>query len=137
MKKSKLIAIIATLAVAGAAVVVFTPQDDSADVPTWNMGVVEALKITNSVTATGTIEPVTKVDVGTQVSGILMDLYVDYNSMVKKGEIIAELDKSLLKIDLNDKKTSVARTHAELIFQEANFKRVKALHERELIAQSE
>ena len=49
--------------------------------------------IMNSITATGTIEPVTSVTVGTQVSGIVSKLYVDYNSVVKKGQVIAELDK--------------------------------------------
>ena len=50
----------------------------------------------NSITATGTIEAVTSVTVGTQVSGIVNKLYVDYNSVVKKGQVIAELDKTNL-----------------------------------------
>ena len=52
--------------------------------------------IVTSVTATGTIEPVTSVDVGTQVSGIISKLYVDYNSEVKAGQVIAELDRTNL-----------------------------------------
>ena len=53
---------------------------------------VAKLNITTSITATGTIEPVTKVEVGTQVSGIIDKIYVDYNSVVRRGDVIAELD---------------------------------------------
>ena len=56
--------------------------------------------IVNTVTATGTIEPIVQVEVGTQVSGIINHIYVDYNSVVKKGEVIAELDKTTLEADL-------------------------------------
>ena len=63
---------------------------------------VERQNIHTSITATGTIEPVTSVTVGTQVSGIVAKLYVDYNSIVKKGQVIAELDKTnLLKAQQN------------------------------------
>ena len=57
--------------------------------------------IQTTITATGTIEPVTSVTVGTQVSGIVSKLYVDYNSVVKKGQVIAELDKTNLTSELN------------------------------------
>ena len=57
---------------------------------------VETGNIQTSITATGTIEPVTSVTVGTQVSGIVSHLYVDYNSVVKKGQVIAELDRTNL-----------------------------------------
>lgn len=63
--------------------------------------------IRNSVTATGSIEPVTEVEVGTQVSGIVNKLYVDYNSIVKKGQVIAELDKTNLESQLNSAKASL------------------------------
>ena len=53
--------------------------------------------ISTSVTATGTVEPITLVEVGTQVSGVISKLYVDYNSVVKKGDILAELDKNILQ----------------------------------------
>ncbi|MFR9651358.1 MAG: efflux RND transporter periplasmic adaptor subunit [Rikenellaceae bacterium] len=137
MKKRTAIAAVVTLAAVGGAVYLFMPKDDSSAIPEWNLGVVEATVITNSVTATGTVEPVTQVDVGTQVSGILTNLYVDYNSVVKEGQIIAELDKSLLNIELNASKNTVSKTKAEYTYQEANFKRTKALYEKELIAQSE
>src|SRR5574344_2619169 len=64
--------------------------------------------IRNSVTATGTVEPVTEVEVGTQVSGVVSKLYVDYNSVVKKGQVIAELDKSNLLIELSTAKANLS-----------------------------
>ena len=57
--------------------------------------------VSRTVTATGTLESVTQVDVGTQVTGIIDKLYADFNSVVKKGELIAELEKTVLKADLN------------------------------------
>ncbi|MCR5002745.1 MAG: biotin/lipoyl-binding protein, partial [Bacteroidales bacterium] len=58
---------------------------------------VTRIDVTNSVTATGTVEPVTVVDVGTQVSGIIDKLYVDYNDEVKAGQLVAEMDKVTLQ----------------------------------------
>jgi len=57
--------------------------------------------ITTSVTATGTVEPVDQVEVGTQVSGLVDKIYVDYNSPVKKGQLLAELDKTNLQESVN------------------------------------
>ena len=69
---------------------------------------VEKSDIHTSITATGTIEPVTSVTVGTQVSGIVSKLYVDYNSVVKKGQVIAELDRTNLISELNTAKANLA-----------------------------
>lgn len=90
--------------------------------------------IQNSVTATGTIEPVTEVTVGTQVSGIISKLYVDYNSVVKKGQVIAELDKSNLISSLNTAKATLASAQSALDYQAANYKRYKALYEKGLVS---
>ena len=73
---------------------------------------VEKASLQNSVTATGTIEAVTSVTVGTQVSGIVDKLYVDYNSTVKKGQIIAELDKTNL-ISHKARSTTSLPTYAD------------------------
>ena len=70
--------------------------------------------IQNSVTATGTIEPVTSVTVGTQVSGIVSRLFVDYNSVVKKGQVIAELDKTNLISELNTAKANLSSAQSSL-----------------------
>ncbi len=89
--------------------------------------------IQNSVTATGTIEPVTSVTVGTQVSGIVSHLYVDYNSIVKKGQVIAELDKTNLTSELNTAKANLASFQSAYNYQEANYKRYKALFDKGLV----
>lgn len=82
--------------------------------------------IRNSVTATGSIEAVQTVTVGTQVSGIIDKLYVDYNSVVKKGQVIAELDKTNLLSTLNSAKAGLQSAKAEVLRAEANLKSAKA-----------
>ena len=93
--------------------------------------------ITTSVTATGTIEPVTSVTVGTQVSGIVSKLYVDYNSIVKAGDVIAELDRTNLMSELSSAKASLNSAQSELDYQKANHERYKTLHDKGLISANE
>ena len=93
--------------------------------------------IMNSITATGTIEPVTSVTVGTQVSGIVSKLYVDYNAVVKKGQVIAELDKTNLMSQLNTAKTQLATAQSQLNYQTTNFNRYKTLYQKGLVAADE
>ncbi len=107
----------------------------------FNTAEVAPANIVNTVTATGTIEPVTSVTVGTQVSGIVSKLYVDYNSVVKKGQVIAELDKSNLiselnsaKANLEQAKASLSSAESSLSYQAANFRRNKALYQKGLIS---
>lgn len=97
--------------------------------------------IENSVTATGSIEAVKTVTVGTQVSGIIDKLYVDYNSVVKKGQVIAELDRSNLQSQLNSAKAQYAEAVAQyksaesdLAYQKANYQRYKTLYNKGLIS---
>ena len=91
----------------------------------------------NSVTATGTIEAVTSVTVGTQVSGIVNKLYVDYNSQVKKGQVIAELDKTNLLSELNTAKANLASAQSSLNYQAANMERYKTLYKKGLVSADE
>ena len=95
---------------------------------------VEAANITKSVTATGTIEPVTSVTVGTQVSGIVSKLFVDYNSVVKKGQVIAELDKTNLISELNTAKANLASAESTMRYEQANFNRYKTLYKKGLVS---
>ncbi len=90
--------------------------------------------IHTSITATGTIEPVTSVTVGTQVSGIVSKLYVDYNSIVKKGQIIAELDKTNLTSELNTAKANLASAQSTLNYEQANHNRYKTLYDKGLVS---
>ena len=90
--------------------------------------------ISTTITATGTIEPVTEVEVGTQVSGIIDKIYVDYNSEVHRGQIIAELDKTNLLSELASAQSNLANAQASLTYQTANYKRYKTLHEKGLVS---
>ena len=95
---------------------------------------VERQDIHTSITATGTIEPVTSVTVGTQVSGIVSKLYVDYNSVVKKGQVIAELDKTNLTSELNRAKAELTSAQSTLSYETANFKRYQTLFDKGLVS---
>ncbi len=101
---------------------------------TYSTAKVTKQNISTSITATGTIEPVTKVEVGTQVSGIIDKIYVDYNSVVKKGQVIAELDKTNLVSELNSARSNLANAQSSLTYQKANYTRYKNLYDKGLIA---
>ncbi|MBR6276560.1 MAG: efflux RND transporter periplasmic adaptor subunit [Prevotella sp.] len=98
---------------------------------------VEQGNIQTSITATGTIEPVTSVTVGTQVSGIVSKLYVDYNSVVRKGQIIAELDKTNLISELTAQRANLSSAQSSLNYQQANYQRYKTLYEKGLVSADE
>ena len=93
--------------------------------------------IQTSITATGTIEPVTSVTVGTQVSGIVSHLYVDYNTVVKKGQVIAELDRTNLISELNTAKANLSSAQSSLNYQLSNYNRYKELHDKGLVSADE
>lgn len=94
-------------------------------------------KISNTVTATGTLEAIETVDVGTQVSGVIKNIYVDFNSDVKKGQLLAEIDKRPLEAQLEQSEASLNDAKAELNFQTATYNRNKALFEKKLISQAD
>ena len=98
---------------------------------------VEKSNIHTSITATGTIEPVTSVTVGTQVSGIVSKLYVDYNSVVKKGQVIAELDRTNLISELNTAKANLASSESSMAYEKANYSRYKTLYDKGLVSADE
>ena len=98
---------------------------------------VEKQNIHTSITATGTIEPVTSVTVGTQVSGIVSKLYVDYNSVVKKGQVIAELDKTNLISELNRAKAELSSAQSTLNYETSNYSRYQTLYDKGLVSADE
>ena len=98
---------------------------------------VENTNIQTSITATGTIEPVTEVTVGTQVSGIVSHLYVDYNSVVKKGQVIAELDRTNLISELNTAKANLSSAQSSAAYELSNYNRYKALYDKGLVSADE
>ena len=133
MNKKKLWLIVAVAAIAILAVWLLSGGKKEEKV-TFDTAAGAPANIMNSITATGTIEPVTSVTVGTQVSGIVSKLYVDYNSVVKKGQVIAELDKTNLMSQLNTAKTQLATAQSQLNYQTANYNRYKTLFEKGLVA---
>ncbi len=98
---------------------------------------VNRTSISTSVTATGTLEAVTTVTVGTQVSGIVNKLYVDYNTVVKKGQVIAELDRTNLESDLASQQANLRSAQSELEYQQKNYARYAELNEKQLVSRSE
>ena len=133
MNKKKTLVIVAVAAIAALAVWLLSGGKKEEKI-TFDTAAVAPANIMNSITATGTIEPVTSVTVGTQVSGIVSKLFVDYNSVVKKGQVIAELDKTNLMSQLNTAKTQLATAQSQLNYQTTNYKRYKTLFEKGLVA---
>lgn len=133
MNKKKALVIAAVAAITALAVWLLSGGKKEEKI-TFDTAAVAPANIMNSITATGTIEPVTSVTVGTQVSGIVSKLFVDYNSVVKKGQVIAELDKTNLMSQLNTAKTQLATAQSQLNYQTANYNRYKTLFEKGLVA---
>ena len=98
---------------------------------------IEKGSISNTVTATGTLEAVKTVDVGTQVSGVIEKIFVDFNSQVKKGQLLAQLDETPLIAQLEQSKASVDQAEAQVKYQKATYERYKALVAKKLIAQAD
>lgn len=111
-----------------------TISPDQIDVET---ALVEKGTISSSVTATGTLEAITAVEVGTQVSGIIEEIYVDWNSEVKEGQLLARIDTTNLAATAEQSKANLDNSKAELDYQQANYNRTQPLFKRELISKAE
>ncbi len=133
MKTKNIILIIAAVVVVAAAFWIFGESKAERTVD-FAMARVAKGSVSNSITATGTIEPVTEVEVGTQVSGIIDKIYVDYNSIVKKGQLVAEMDKVTLESELESARATYDGSKAEYDYQKKLYERNQALHEKQLIS---
>ena len=134
MNKKKIILIVAGIvAVAGIALWLSGGSKAKHKV-SYRTATVSRGAISESVTATGTIEPVTEVEVGTQVSGIIDKIYVDYNSVVKKGQLIAEMDRVTLQSELASQRAAYNGAKAEYDYQKKLYERNQKLYEKQLIA---
>lgn len=134
MKSKKMWGMIALGVVILAAIVYFAAGGKKEEKVSFETAKVEKQNISTSITATGTIEPVTSVTVGTQVSGIVSKLYVDYNSVVRKGQVIAELDKTNLTSELKTAKANLASAESTLNYETANYNRYKTLYDKGLVS---
>ena len=134
MKNKKMWGVIAAVVAVMAVAVWLLSGGKKEEKVAFSTAKVENTSIQTSITATGTIEPVTSVTVGTQVSGIVSRLYVDYNSVVKKGQVIAELDKTNLISELNAQKANLSSAESTLNYRQSNYNRYKTLYEKGLVS---
>ena len=137
MNKKKIILIaVAVVAVAGISIRLFGGSTAKHKV-TYETATVIKGEISESITATGTIDPVTEVEVGTQVSGIIDKIYADYNSVVTKGQLIAEMDRVTLQSEVASQRAAYNGAKAEYEYQRKNYERNRGLHEKQLISDTD
>jgi HlyD family secretion protein len=137
MKKKTLITIGVVAVVVIAGILALKPLTKKDAVVNFNTVKVEKGTISNTVTATGIIEAIKTVNVGTQVSGIINHIYVDFNDNVKQGQLLAKLDETPLRTQLAQSQSSVDQATSQLHFEEATYNRLKVLYDKQLIAQTD
>lgn len=129
-------AAVATLVVAGGTALFLLTGSKESNIQLTRQTATKG-NIANYITATGTIEPVTEVTVGTQVSGIIDKIFVDYNSTVKKGQLLAEMDKVNLDNELQSAEAVYTGAKAEFDYQRKLFRRNETLHAKQLISDTD
>ena len=129
--------IVAVIIVVGIALAFFAFRPKEKEVVKYDSFEVKKGDIRNTITATGTIEPITQVEVGTQVSGTIAHIYVDYNTDVKKGQLIAELDKTVLESEYESQLSAFYSNQNEYDYQKKNHERVAGLHAKNLVSDSD
>jgi HlyD family secretion protein len=135
MKKKTWIIISVTVVIV--AILLLKPFSKKSTDVKFETAKVERGSISNVVTATGTIEAITTVQVGTQVSGIISHVYVDFNDNVSQGQILAKIDETSLRAQLEQSQSQVDQSQAQLNFQQATYTRLKALYDKGLVAQAD
>lgn len=140
MKKSKnlkkvILTVILALIIASAVAYVMIEKNSGEYV--FETTTVSKGEVSNTITATGTLEATNTVVVGTQVSGVIEKIYVDFNSVVEKGDLLAELDKSTLQFSLENSEAEVSNAQAEFDYQESNYKRMQELYSKDLLSDSD
>ena len=143
IEMKKLILIVLVLVAAGVGAGVYTMRRNQPE-PTVTTQQLSRGDIVDTVGATGTLEAVETVDVGTQVSGVVQQLFADFNSIVRKGQIIAKLDPSIIQTQIEQQTANVARAEADverlkvgLMDAEQKLDRAKQMAERSLIPKTE
>ena len=134
-KKNIIIASI-VVGILAVATYLFISRDDTIVIEAKTV-VAKKANVTTMVTATGTMEPITQVEVGTQVSGVVEKIYVDYNSVVKEGQLIAELDKTNLRAALTQAQAAYDNAVSERNYMQTIFDRQKTLYDNQVISKSD
>jgi HlyD family secretion protein len=137
MKKKTIIQIVSGIVVILVAVFVLRSCQNAKGEITFETTTVTKGNISNAITASGTIQAVKTVAVGTQVSGVIQKIYVDFNSTVKKGQLLAKLDETPLRVLLAQSRSTVVSATADLAFKKATYDRYKVLFEKQLIAKAD
>lgn len=137
MKTKKNIIIASVVVVVLAIASYFFIKSDDVIVMEAKTVLAKKANVTTMVTATGTIEPITQVEVGTQVSGVVEKIYVDYNSVVKEGQLIAELDKTNLKASLTQAQAAYDNAVSQRNYTQTINDRQKTLYDNQVISKSD
>jgi HlyD family secretion protein len=137
MKSRRKIRWIALLIIPLSALILAVSCHKKAGTYSFETAVVKKGSIINTITATGTVQADTTVAIGTQVSGVIKKIYVDFNSNVKKGELLAEIDKTPLQTQVQQALASLEDAKSEVEFQNATYERYKALLDKKLVAQAD
>ncbi len=130
------LAALALLALAGASFA-FWRAREAEEGPRYRFATVERGDVEYLVSSTGKLEPVTKVAVGTQVSGIISEILVDFNDRVEKGQVVARIDPTLLESAVRDAQANLARNLAQLQQLESEYNRIEKLQRDGLVSQTE
>ena len=136
MKKKVIYGIILLLLIVGGARGIYSFFDKNGDIQ-YQFTKITRTDLENTISASGTLSPVTTVDVGTQVSGTIDSVFVDYNDNVYEGQLLAVLDTTLLKSSLISAEADLERSKAQLEQAEADYKRYKQLYEKNLISEAD
>ncbi|HJV23761.1 MAG TPA: efflux RND transporter periplasmic adaptor subunit [Holophagaceae bacterium] len=131
MKNKWILGGAAVVLVAGGIFWAVKPSDKG---PQWRTGKVERGNLTQRISATGTLSPLVQVPVGTQVSGVISALYADYNSLVKKGQLIAQIDPTLPDTQLRDAEAALDRARTNAADAKVQFERAQKLAKAQLLA---
>jgi HlyD family secretion protein len=137
MKLRSVIVIVVVLAAGAAAYAIYQKRSSKTNEPKYRTEVVDKGTVSETVTATGTISAVTTVQVGSQVSGIIAKIYVDFNSPVKKGQLLAELDPTPFKLQVQQRQADLQQSTVQMRNAEVQFNRSKRLIDQKLVPQAD
>jgi HlyD family secretion protein len=136
MKKKVLISIIAVAILLILVRVIYSKFAGNGDIQ-YQFGETTRGSLETTISSSGILSPVTTVEVGTQVSGTIASLFVDFNDQVKKGQLLAVLDTVLLKASVLDAQATVEKAEAQLEEAQADYERNKPLYEKEMLSEAE
>jgi HlyD family secretion protein len=137
LKRTLAIVIPVVVCIAIIVIVLLVRKKEENAKTTYTFAEVTKGDIENTVDATGTIEPVTTVEVGTQVSGIINKIYVDFNDHVNKNQLMAVIDTTILSVQVRDAKANLLRSQAQFDQAKFNFERTEDLYKRNLLSELE